>query len=119
MIATDTRTWSGTDCTTCSSSDSQYVRIPIHPIIYTGDPDSTVTPNDIHIGTNRRQETEEERKKYWKRLYLKWKAQWILRQGPFIRYDPPQLMPIQRAVMYRKILRCNRRGIGLRIKKSK
>ena len=46
-------------------------------------------------------------------------AQWILRIGMQLRFDPPDLMPITRAVRYLKILRCNRFGIGLRIKKDK
>lgn len=112
MIATTSGTTNDTS-TVCNDHSVGF-------IVYRGDPDSTATPNDnVYTGTYRREQQKEEIEEYWERLYRVWEAQWILREGPFIRYDPPQLMPVQRAVMYLKILRCNRRGIGLRIKKSK
>lgn len=48
-----------------------------------------------------------------------YKSQWLLRAGPKIKLDSP-VTPIIKKNHYlnRKILRCNRKGIGLRIKMS-
>jgi hypothetical protein len=47
-------------------------------------------------------------------------AQWILREGPFLRFNPTPTQPIRRQrSMVAKILRCNRKGIGLRQKEEK
>lgn len=115
MIATSSTTTNDTS-TAMSSWNGEF-------IVYRGDPNSTETPSDNHVssGTERYriEQRKEEIEKYYARLQRVREAQWILREGPFIRYDPPQLMPVQRAVMYLKILRCNRKGIGLRMKKNK
>jgi len=42
-------------------------------------------------------------------------AQWILREGVRMRFDPPKINYIDKPVFFRKKLRCNRKGIGLRI----
>jgi hypothetical protein len=46
-----------------------------------------------------------------------WKAQWILREGPRMKLVPK--FPILRAEtrFNRRTLRCNRKGIGLRLRK--
>lgn len=46
-----------------------------------------------------------------------YKSQWLLRAGPKIKLDPPATPIIKKNhYLNRKVLRCNRKGIGLRIK---
>jgi hypothetical protein len=53
------------------------------------------------------------------RLLKIYKSQWILRQGFKFRFDVPKRIYYRSNVFFRKILRCNRKGIGLRLKFSK
>lgn len=45
------------------------------------------------------------------------KSKWILREGPRMVFKPLNLIQVQNTLVQLKILRCNRRGIGLRINK--
>jgi hypothetical protein len=53
------------------------------------------------------------------RLFKIYKSQWILRQGFKFRFDVPKKIYYRSNIFFRKILRCNRKGIGLRLKFSK
>ena len=47
----------------------------------------------------------------------KYQAQWILREFPW-KIEPPELMAVTRKAVKWKMLRCNRKGIGLRIRRD-
>lgn len=53
------------------------------------------------------------------REWKEYKAKWILREGPFMRFDASNILPITKAIRFRKILRCNRKGTGLRLGRDK
>lgn len=44
------------------------------------------------------------------------RCQWILREGPFIKLLEPEIMPPLKPHLKMRKMRCNRKGIGLRIK---
>lgn len=44
------------------------------------------------------------------------RCQWILREGPFIKLIEFELMPPLKPHLKMRRMRCNRKGIGLRIK---
>ena len=44
------------------------------------------------------------------------RCQWILRDGPFIKLIEPELIPPLKPHLRMRKMRCNRKGIGLRIK---
>lgn len=45
-------------------------------------------------------------------------AQWILRAGYKFRFNPPDLGVPLSILLFRRILRCNRRGMGLRLRRN-
>lgn len=47
------------------------------------------------------------------------KCRWILRIGPKLRFNPLTLEPFLKILIYRRLMRCNRHGLGLRIRIKK
>jgi len=46
-------------------------------------------------------------------------ARWILRAGMFLRFDPPWNIRLSASTFWRRLMRCDRHGLGLRIRKER
>ena len=53
-----------------------------------------------------------------KALSIIYNAQWILRNAHKLKFDMPRLSVLPIVVLCRKVIRCNRKGMGLRLRRD-
>ena len=65
--------------------------------------------------------TKKELERFIKQLKARLKiynAQWILREAHKLKFDMPRLLVLPKMVLCRKVIRCNRKGMGLRLRRD-